>query len=317
MILVTGAAGFIGTNLLKGLNQLGYKEIVAVDDLTNGYKFTNLSAVTISDYLDKDHFRQQLSSQYLKNLNIEVIYHQGACSETTQWDGKFMMDNNFEFSKELFMASQEARIPFIYASSAAVYGGKNSFEESQTQLRPLNVYGYSKLLFDDYVQKTALQSPVLQSPVYGLRYFNVYGPYETYKGSMASVPYHLFQQYQKRETIKLFGAYDGYQAGEQKRDFIFVDDVVRVNIWFFSKLPQSGIYNCGTGTAKSFNNIAAVFTSRYDDAELQFIEFPEHLKDSYQSFTQADLTKLRSIGYDAEFISVEQGVSLYLDFLDH
>ena len=310
MIIVTGAAGFIGCNLIKGLNFLGFDNILAVDDLTNGQQFHNLAAVKIADYLDKSQLRSQLP-QLLSQHKIDAILHQGACSDTTCWDGKYMLDNNYQYSKELLHLANTHNIPFLYASSAAVYGSSDNFADTQSQLKPLNVYGYSKWLFDIYVK-----SQNWDIPVYGLRYFNVYGPHENHKGKMASVAYHLYQQYQRGESIKLFGSYAGYEAGAQMRDFIYVDDVIKVNLWLLKKQPQSGVYNCGTGKAQTFNDLASALRNRYPDAKLEYIDFPEHLKNAYQNYTQADMTSLRQLGYDQPFANVEQGVEQYLEFLE-
>ena len=286
MIVVTGGAGFIGSNIVKGLNDLGRKDILVVDDLTDGTKFANLADLDIADYMDKDEFISAIVSG--ENLDIEVIFHQGACSSTTEWDGKFMMENNYNYSKDLLHYCLDFDIPFLYASSAATYGGRSdNFIEDRVYEKPLNVYGYSKFLFDQYVREIL---PNANSPICGFRYFNVYGPRENHKGSMASVAYHLNEQITKGEKPKLFAGSDNF-----RRDFIYVGDVVEVNLWFW-KNKVSGIFNCGTGRAESFQSVADAVLDYHKKGEIDYIPFPEHLKGRYQSFTQADLTKFRKTG---------------------
>lgn len=306
MIVVTGAAGFIGSNLIKGLNQKGYKDILAVDDLTEGVKFANLVDLDIADYMDKETFMLQILSG--EDMDIEAVFHEGACSATTEWNGKFMMENNYEYSKELLHYCLERQIPFLYASSAAVYGGRSDhFIEDRQYEKPLNVYGYSKFLFDQYVREIL---PTADSQVCGFRYFNVYGPKEDHKGSMASVAYHLNDQITKGEKAKLFAG-----SAEFKRDFIYVQDVVDVNLWFFEH-GISGIFNCGTGKAESFQAVADAVLAFHSQGQLEEIPFPAHLKGRYQAFTQADLTQLRKVGCTIEFKPVAEGVKLYMQWLN-
>lgn len=315
MILVTGGAGFIGSNLVKTLNNQGRTDILVVDDLTDGKQFYNLGDCDIADYLDKDDFIQQVKTQanFLKDAQIEVVFHQGACSATTEWNGKYMMENNYEYSKVLLHACQAANIPFIYASSAAVYGGSEVFKEERPHEKPLNVYGYSKWQFDQYVRS---QQHKFTSQVVGMRYFNVYGPREQHKGSMASVAFHFNNQLLETGKCKLFGASGGYADGEQQRDFIFVEDVIKVNLWFWQNPAIKGIYNLGTGRSQSFNDVANAVIAWHGKGEKEFIPFPDHLKGAYQSFTQADMTKLKNAGYNQPFASVEEGVAKYLDWLN-
>jgi ADP-L-glycero-D-manno-heptose 6-epimerase len=302
MIIVTGGAGFIGSNLVKGLNELGHKDILVVDNLANAAKHLNLNGVYISDFLDKQDFLKALPTFN----NVEAIFHQGACSSTTETDGEYMMRNNYQFSKALFHHCLDHKIPFYYASSASVYGnGDNGFAEKRECEYPLNVYAFSKFMFDQYVLRH-LQSGQVSSPVVGLRYFNVYGYQENHKGSMASVIFHFFNQLREGRTMRLFEGSEDF-----RRDFIFVEDVVRVNLHFFQHL-QTGIYNCGTGEARSFLDIAQVIQQiESEPTEIEFIPFPDHLKGKYQTYTQANLQALRNAGYSRPFISLEDGVTRY------
>ncbi len=321
MIVVTGGAGFIGSNIVRGLNAQGHSHILVVDDLSDGDKFVNLLGVQISDYMHKDQFRSMVAQDQLPA--IEAIFHQGACSDTTERDGHYMMDNNYRVTLELFEYCQAKRIPFIYASSAAVYGAGPVYAEHADNEAPLNVYGYSKYLFDQVLRKAL---PDLSAPVVGLRYFNVYGPNEQHKGRMSSVALHNMREYLAHGYVRLFGAWDGYADGAQQRDFIYVDDVVKVNLHFLGQSSQSGIFNCGTGRAQPFNDIAqtVVNTLRQEQGEpalsleqlvqrefLQYISFPDDLKGRYQSHTQADLAQLRQAGYAEEFVDVQTGVADY------
>ncbi|MWP49526.1 MULTISPECIES: ADP-glyceromanno-heptose 6-epimerase [Gilliamella] len=306
MIVVTGGAGFIGSNIVKGLNDQGRKDILVVDDLTDGTKFANLADLDIADYMDKDEFIAAIISN--EDLNIDVIFHQGACSSTTEWNGKFMMENNYDYSKDLLHYCLDFNIPFLYASSAATYGGRSdNFIEDRQYEKPLNVYGYSKFLFDQYVREIL---PEAKSPVCGFRYFNVYGPRENHKGSMASVAFHLNEQINKGEKPKLFAGSDNF-----KRDFIYVGDVVDVNLWFW-KNNISGIYNCGTGRAESFQAVADAVLTYHKKEEIDYIPFPDHLKGRYQSFTQADLSNFRKTGCQIEFKTVAEGTTKYMQWLN-
>jgi ADP-L-glycero-D-manno-heptose 6-epimerase len=311
MIIVTGGAGFIGSNILQALNGRGRDDLLVVDDLTDGTKFINIADARIGDYLDKREFLQRIQAGDDFG-GIEAVIHQGACSTTTEWDGHYMMENNYTYSKELLHYCLDRRISFIYASSAATYGGGTVFREEPRYERPLNVYGYSKALFDQYV-RTLL--PRAESQVAGFRYFNVYGPREQHKGSMASVAFHLNNQVLEAGVIKLFEGCDGYGDGEQRRDFVFVDDVVDVNLWFLDHPEVSGIFNVGTGRSQSFNDVAGAVLKAHGRGELRYIPFPEHLQGRYQSFTEADLTQLRAAGYDGSFLTVEEGVARYMAWL--
>jgi len=310
MIIITGGAGFIGSNLVKGLNEQGYDKILVVDNLTQGEKFTNLVDCQIDDYLDQDDFLTQILARNTFAPTIKAIFHQGACSTTTEWDGRYMMKNNYEYSKILLHYCLANNITLIYASSAAIYGNGTIFQEKPDHEKPLNIYGYSKLLFDNYVRHHLGK---VSSQIVGLRYFNVYGPREAHKGTMASVAYHFNQQLTKEGKVRLFEGTDGYQNGEQRRDFIYVSDAVAVNLWFMEHSDQSGIFNVGTGRSQSFNDVANAVISWHGCGEIQYIPFPEHLQGRYQSFTQADISALRRIGYDQSFLTVEQGVVDYLN----
>ncbi|MFQ1012536.1 ADP-glyceromanno-heptose 6-epimerase [Gilliamella apicola] len=306
MIVVTGGAGFIGSNIVKGLNEQGHKNILVVDDLTDGTKFSNLVDLDIADYMDKDEFISLVISG--EDMDIDVIFHQGACSSTTEWDGKFMMENNYQYSKDLLDYCLDLDIPFLYASSAATYGGRSdNFIEDRAYEKPLNVYGYSKFLFDQYVRQVL---PKAKSQVCGFRYFNVYGPRETHKGSMASVAFHLNEQITKGEKPKLFAGSDNF-----KRDFIYVSDVVDVNLWFWEN-KVSGIFNCGTGRAESFQTVADAVVNYHRKGEIDYIPFPDNLKGRYQSFTQADLTKFRETRCPIEFKTVTEGTTEYMKWLN-
>lgn len=310
MIIVTGGAGFIGSNIVKQLNERGLKDIIVVDDLTDGTKFLNLVDCQITDYLDKDDFLDKVKNNYDFG-SVQAIFHEGAESATTQWNGKYVMENNFEYSKVLLHFCLKNNIQYLYASSAAVYGGGEIFKEELSFESPLNVYGYSKFLFDQYVRKIKANSQIV-----GFRYFNVYGPREGHKGEMSSVAFHLNTQIKNGENPKLFGAYDGYENGGQKRDFIFVEDCVKVNLWFLDNPDKSGIFNLGTGRSQSFQDIADSVINFHNKGEVEYIEFPEKLKGRYQSFTQADISKLREAGYQDEFHTVEEGVAKYMAWLN-
>jgi ADP-L-glycero-D-manno-heptose 6-epimerase len=311
MIVVTGGAGFIGSNIVKKLNSRGRTDIVVVDDLTDGRKFSNISSCNIADYIDKDDFQQKmLSGIYLPK--IDCIFHEGACSSTTEWNGRMMMSNNFQYSKDLLHYCINKKTPFIYASSASVYGNENIFKEEKEFEKPMNVYGYSKFLFDQYVRATL---PKVESQVVGFRYFNVYGPNEQHKGKMASVVLHLHNQILNGENPKLFGEYNDCKAGMQRRDFIYVDDVVDANLWMLDHSNISGVFNLGTGRSETFNDLASAVINFHNKGIVEYIDFPQNLKGAYQAYTQADISLLRSVGYDKTFKSVYEGVHSYLSSL--
>jgi ADP-L-glycero-D-manno-heptose 6-epimerase len=323
--VVTGACGFIGANLVKALNERGVSDIIAVDNLTHADKFLNLADCEIADYLDKHEFLDMVESGELDG-GIEAILHQGACSDTMETDGRYMMANNYRFSLALLDFCTEQETPFLYASSASVYGGGGVFREEREFESPLNVYGYSKFLFDQVVRRRLTSA---DSQVAGFRYFNVYGPREQHKGRMASVAFHHFNQYRADGKVRLFEGYGGYGNGEQRRDFVYVGDVVKVNMDFLES-RTSGIYNLGTGRAQSFNELAAATVNACRALEgkpalavaelvaqgiIEYIPFPEALKGKYQSFTEADLAELRAAGYQEAFATVEEGVAEYVKWL--
>ena len=323
-VIVTGAAGFIGANLVRRLNDLGETDIVAVDNLTRADKFHNLVDCEIADYLDKEEFRSALARGAM--ARPEIVFHQGACSDTMESNGRYMLDNNFRYSLQLLDWCQAQKVPFVYASSASVYGLGPAYAEARGNEKPLNVYGYSKFLFDQIVRRR-LDS--FSAPVVGLRYFNVYGPREAHKGRMASVAYHHFHQFRADGKVRLFEGSHGYAAGEQRRDFIHVDDAVAVNLFFGDK-PATGIYNVGTGRAQPFNDVALTVVNalraRGGEAPLslaeavaqgriEYVPFPEALRGKYQAYTQADLTLLRAAGFARPMASVEQGVASYVGWL--
>ena len=324
-VVVTGAAGMIGSNLVHGLNAIGIADVIAVDDLTDGPKYRNLLGAQLSDYFDKTEFYGRFAKGDFGK--VDAVLHQGACSDTMEHNGRYMLDNNYRCSKDLLDACQAQGTRLLYASSAATYGGSAAFREEPAFERPLNVYGYSKLLFDNVVRRML---PTATSQVVGFRYFNVYGPREQHKARMASVAFHHFNQFRESGKVRLFGVHDGYAAGQQSRDFVFVDDVVAVNLWFLQHPDQSGIFNLGTGRAQPFNDVAvaAVNAARAlkgeaalplaalaQGGQIEYIPFPEALVGKYQSFTEADLARLRATGCNHAFADVATGVKAYVDWL--
>ncbi len=324
--VVTGAAGFIGSRIIAGLNQRGVSDILAVDNLENADKFRNLVPGEIADYFDKREFLERLQAGQFDD-SVEAVLHQGACSDTMESDGRYMMDNNYRYSRVLLDWCQDEEVPYLYASSASVYGAGPMFREERQYEAPLNVYGYSKFLFDQHVRRRLARR---SAPVVGFRYFNVYGPNEAHKGRMASVAFHAFNQFLDAGRVKLFVGSAGYGDGEQRRDFVHVDDVVAVNMHFLGGKDASGIYNCGTGRAQTFNDVACAVVNgvRAGHGEnalaledivaqglIEYISFPPQLVGKYQSYTEADLTLLRGAGYTGEFMSVEEGVGAYVGAL--
>jgi ADP-L-glycero-D-manno-heptose 6-epimerase len=315
--VVTGAAGFIGSRIVEGLNRRGITEIIAVDNLAQSDKIGNLARCEIADYLDQSAFLAGIDK--LEGA-VEAVLHQGACSDTMESDGRYMMENNYRYSVRLLDWCQEEQVPLLYASSAAVYGAGPNFREERHCEKPLNVYGYSKFLFDQYVRRILGDA---EAQVVGLRYFNVYGPNEAHKGRMASVAFHAFNQFKAEGKVKLFVGSGGYGDGEQQRDFVHVDDTVAVNLWMLEHPEVSGVFNCGTGRAQTFNEVAAavintVRGTRASPQELaeekliQYVPFPAQLQGKYQSYTQADLSRLRGAGLQGDFMSVQDGVAAYV-----
>jgi ADP-L-glycero-D-manno-heptose 6-epimerase len=324
-VIVTGAAGMIGSNIVHGLNAIGIDDVIGVDDLTDGPKYRNLLGAKLSDYFDKSDFYPRFARGEFGK--VDAVLHQGACSDTMEHNGRFMLDSNYRCSKDLLDACQAQGVRLLYASSAATYGGSASFREEPEFEQPLNVYGYSKLLFDNVVRRML---PAAKTQVAGFRYFNVYGPREQHKGRMASVAFHQFNQFRETGKVRLFGEYGGYAAGEQVRDFVYVDDVVAVNLWFLEHPHASGIFNLGTGRAQPFNDVALASVNaaraRRGEAALplaelvkqglvEYFAFPDALVGKYQCFTQADLTRLRAAGCAHEFVDVATGVKRYVDWL--
>lgn len=319
-ILVTGAAGFIGCNNVLELNRRGYTDIVAVDNLTKSEKFVNLAKCQISDYFDKVDFIERVRRDALPIP--DAIFHQGACSDTMETDGRYMMENNYRYTLELFNWAQRHRVPFIYASSAATYGASQVFVEDVKNEGPLNVYGYSKYLFDQVLRAHMHE---LKAPVVGLRYFNVYGPHEQHKGRMASVAFHQYFQFKKEGRVRLFEGCLGYGNGCQMRDFVYVEDVINVAMYFMTA-GKSGIFNCGSGRAQPFNDVALTVVNSLSGTDhtlekaiaqglIEYIPFPEALKGKYQAYTQADLTHLREAGFTAPMHTVQEGTAKYMQYL--
>ncbi|HNH91867.1 MAG TPA: ADP-glyceromanno-heptose 6-epimerase [Accumulibacter sp.] len=328
--IVTGAAGFIGSNLVKALNDRGLRKIIAVDNLTRAVKFRNLVDCEVADYIDKDDFLERLAEGDFDG-DVEAVVHLGACSDTLGSDGRYMMENNYRYSLSLLDWCLDQEVQFLYASSAATYGGGRVFREERACESPLNVYGYSKFLFDQVVRRRLSEVGSFASQVVGLRYFNVYGPREAHKARMASVAFHHYQQFRSEGRVKLFAGSDGYADGEQQRDFVYVGDVSSVNLFFLDHPDKSGIFNVGTGRAQSFNELAAATVNGCralaGEAELElselvqrglleYIPFPADLAGKYQSYTQADISRLRKVGYELPFATVQEGVARYVEWLD-
>jgi ADP-L-glycero-D-manno-heptose 6-epimerase len=325
-IVVTGAAGFIGSNIIRGLNARGISDIIAVDDLTEGDKFRNIADLHIDDYQDHHGFYERFARGDFGA--VEAVFHEGACSDTMESNGRYMMDNNYGVSCQLFEACQARGTRMLYASSAATYGGSDTFREEPAFEQPLNVYGYSKLLFDQRLRRlTGAHFEKAKHQVVGFRYFNVYGPREQHKGRMASVAFHQHHQFRQEGRVKLFGEYGGYGPGEQQRDFVFIDDVVAVNLWFFDHPERSGLFNLGSGRAQPFNDVAlsVVNAERAARSEpaltlaqavqaglIAYIPFPDALRGKYQCYTQADLSALRAAGCEHAFADVRTGVTQYM-----
>jgi ADP-L-glycero-D-manno-heptose 6-epimerase len=325
MYVVTGAAGFIGSRLVAALNARGIREILAVDDLSgrDGDNARNLFSLEIQDFMDKGEFLARVTSGSF-NGEVEAVLHQGACTNTLETNGQYMMENNYAYSKALLDWCEEDKVPLIYASSAAVYGAGTRFAEVPENETPLNVYAYSKLLFDQHVRTRLEES----RQIAGLRYFNVYGPNEAHKKKtgMHSIALQSFEHYRKEGHVRLFAGSDGYADGQQQRDFVHVDDVVAVNLWLLENREVSGIFNCGTGKAQTFNEVAAAVVNSVDGSNLtvqelvakgliRYVPFPEKLVGKYQSYTEADLGQLRAAGYKGAFRPVETGVADYIKAL--
>jgi len=321
MYIVTGGAGFIGSNIVWALQQRGAEKIVVVDRLRDGDKWKNIAKRDLFDVVHPEDFGEFLEDH---GEDIKAVFHMGAISSTTETDADKIMDNNFRLTCDLWDWCTAYRVPFIYASSAATYGsGENGFvdnvsREALATLKPLNPYGWSKHLFDRRVARMMEDSEDKPPQWAGLKFFNVYGPNEYHKGSMQSVVSHVFPVAEKGETASLFKSHHpDYEDGGQLRDFIYVGDCVDVMMWLLDNENVSGLFNCGTGQARPFKDLAAAVYAALDhDVQIEYIPMPEHLRDKYQYYTQADMTKLREAGYTAEFTSLEEGVRQYVqDFL--
>ncbi len=305
MILVTGGAGFIGSNIVKALNNMGREDIIIVDkDLGKNNKFKNLIGLKYLDFIDRRIFLSIVNSKSIMS-EVDLVIHQGACSDTTQTDSSYIMDTNYDFSKMLLYMCIEYNIDFIYASSAATYGLSTDCKVNPDNEFPLNIYGFSKLAFDEFVRRQIKHS---SNKIIGLRYFNVYGPGEQHKGRMASVPYHMYKQIQENHQYKLFEGSDNF-----KRDFIYIDDVVKVTLFFaFNKDVIQGIFNCGTGIVRSFKEMGNIVETCFTPSPLcEIIPFPNDLEGKYQTFTKADISPLRDMGYRYSFTTLEDGIMKY------
>ena len=325
-IVVTGAAGFIGANLVRALNRRGVREIIAVDTLTRAEKFVNLVDCEIEEFFDKDEFLARFTEGDFDD-DIGAVLHEGACSDTMEVDGRYMMRNNYRYSVALLDWCQSNDVPFLYASSAAVYGDSAVFREERAHETPLNVYAYSKFLFDQHVRRLL---PEHNAQIAGFRYFNVYGPREQHKGRGASVAWHFCRQYRDNGHVSLFESSGGYAAGEQRRDFVAVEDVVKVNLDFLDHPERSGIFNLGSGRAATFNDVATATVNAcraangegprslaelVSDGIIRYIPMPSALAGKYQSYTEADLSRLRGAGYAAPMQTIEEGVPRYIERL--
>ncbi len=330
--LITGAAGFVGANLTYALLNNQECDVIAVDNFSQSEKFHNLVDCNISDYYDKSELLG-----VLKQLDgkITAILHQGACSDTMESDGRYMMANNYRYSCDLLQWANQQKIPFLYASSAAVYGSNTQFISQRQYEKPLNIYGYSKFLFDQFLRHK-IANHEIDIPVIGFRYFNIYGPREAHKGRMASVAYHHFQQYQQQGYVNLFKGSGGYGNGQQCRDFIYIDDVVALNLHFLARSLAgekfANIVNLGTGRAQSFNDLsmgminacriktgkpALSLAELVAQNSIRYIDFPEALIGKYQHYTQAEISCLRNASNDQlyEFTDVAIGTAKYCDWL--
>jgi len=311
MIVVTGGAGFIGSNLIARLNEMGHDDIIVVDRLGTDEKWKNLNGLKFNDIFDKDEFYKEIVEETFP-FGLDVIFHLGACSSTTETDADYLLQNNYRYSLELVKYALPRKTRFIYASSAATYGnGENGYDDKGDigKLRPLNMYGYSKQMFDLWLRKMGIAEKVV-----GLKYFNVYGPNEYHKGTMRSVVHKAFEQIRDTGKVKLFKSYrEEYKDGEQMRDFIYVNDAVDITLYFMENRDTNGLFNVGTGKARTWNDlVTAVFKAMGKEPNIEYIEMPEDLRDQYQYFTEAKMDKMREAGYDKEINSLENGIEDYV-----
>lgn len=314
MIILTGGAGFIGANMLTSLNKAGIDDILVVDNINTTVKWKNLVGAAFRQYIHKQHLWKWLKRN--KSVGIDAIIHLGACTDTMEYDFDYHIQNNTEYTQRLWRTCVKKKVPFIYASSAATYGdGATGFSDDHETIsdhRPINPYGYSKHLFDLWALKQKKTPPRW----YGIKFFNVYGPFENHKDKMASVAHFIIPQAQKHGKIRLFKSYrSDIKDGDQKRDFVFVQDVVDIMIYLMNQDVKSGIYNAGTGQARSFNDLAgAVFKAMKKPPGIEYFDMPDTLIDKYQYFTQADMTKLVSTGFDYQPKTLEQGIKTYFEW---
>lgn len=312
MFVVTGGAGFIGSALVFKLNQEGVEDILIVDELGSDNKWKNLNGLKFSDYIHKESFLQQLRRDSLPV--VDAILHMGACSSTTEQDSDYLMENNFAYSKHLAEFAMGHNSRFIYASSAATYGdGSQGYSDQHdliTKLRPLNMYGYSKQLFDLWVLRNGYDKSLV-----GLKFFNVFGPHEYHKGSMGSMILKAYQQVKNSGCVKLFRSNTtDYKDGEQKRDFIYIKDCFEPIWWLLNNSDVSGIFNLGSGKARTWLDLAnAVFSAMKREAKIEFVDMPAEIKSQYQNFTEADMSKLQATGCPLSFHALEESVSDYVN----
>jgi ADP-L-glycero-D-manno-heptose 6-epimerase len=314
MIVVTGATGFIGSNLVRALVGRGQTDLLVVDNIEQGAPLRYLDDLSLPNRVDKNLFLEMVERDDDTLESVDQVFHQGACTDTTERDRDFMMATNLDYSRSVARFCQRHAVPLVYASSAAVYGLGTDAREEPACEAPINEYAESKKLFDDWVRSEILPAP--QALIVGLRYFNVYGPRESHKRAMSSVAYKMHGQLAAHGRVKLFEGSHGFADGEQQRDFVHVDDVVAVNLFFLDHPGESGIFNCGTGRATPFNAVARAVIEHAGRGEIEYIPFPDELRDRYQAWTQADLTRLRAVGYDRPFEPVAEGVARYMAWLD-
>lgn len=311
MIIVTGGFGFIGSNIVKAILRRSNKEVIAVDNLSDGRKFRNLQNAEIADFYSISEFNERLRKDNFPR-KVECIIHMGACSNTTVWDGNYLIENNYNQTKAIFEYSVSRDIQLIYASSASVYGlGERGFSEDPVCENPINMYAYSKWLFDQYFRRWQ-ESAGKRAKVVGLRFFNVYGHGESFKGRMASTIHKFTDQIIDDGVCRLFDGNGLVENGGHRRDFVFVDDISKLALWLLLNDQVSGIFNVGSGVSRSFNDVASIIIKTLEKGRIEYIPFPSDLVGSYQANTCADLSSLRAAGYDADFSGLELGIRRFL-----